>query len=58
MKAYGNFNIVNICLAPDFLAELDAWAKKTDQNRSRFIREAVRQYIAILKKEGYENTSK
>lgn len=52
MKQSGHVYIINISLLPEFLVEVDEWAKKTDQNRSRFFREAVRRYVAWLKKEG------
>ena len=57
MKTIGNLNIINISLLPDFLEEIDGWAKKTSRTRSDFFREAARRFILVLKKEEkYDNS--
>ena len=36
----------------EFIKIMDKWAEETNRNRSEFIREAVRHFIANLRKKG------
>lgn len=45
---------INVSLPPEFLRNLDKWAKVTSQGRSEFIREAVRHYVIYLREKGVD----
>jgi len=43
--------VLPVSMPKEFAKELDKWTKKTQRTRSEFVRQAIRQYIARLRRD-------